>query len=80
MERDISICNAIIKKIGGYHDNSVHSDGNGKCLVCGCKCVEFKSYRPDNLFSNSWILFWYSLETFWANSLCAKMIVDNASL
>jgi hypothetical protein len=31
------------KKIGCYHDNSIHSDGNGKCLVRGCKCTEFKS-------------------------------------
>ena len=31
------------KKIGCYHDSSIHGDGNGKCLVRGCKCMEFKS-------------------------------------
>jgi len=31
------------KKIGCYHDSSIHSNGNGKCLVRGCKCMEFKS-------------------------------------
>ena len=29
------------KKIGCYHDNSVHLDGNGKCIVRGCKCDKF---------------------------------------
>ncbi len=31
------------KIIGGYHDNSIHMKGHGKCLVRGCKCEKFES-------------------------------------
>lgn len=30
------------KKIGCYHDNSIHADVDGKCLVRGCKCEKFE--------------------------------------
>ena len=29
-------------KSGCHHDNSIHEDGNGKCLVRGCKCEKFE--------------------------------------
>jgi hypothetical protein len=31
------------KKIGCYHDNSIHMEGNGECLVRGCKCEKFEN-------------------------------------
>ena len=30
------------KKIGCYHDNVIHFEGNGKCLVKGCKCEKYQ--------------------------------------
>ena len=30
------------KKGGCYHDNSIHFEGNGKCLVRGCKCEKYQ--------------------------------------
>ncbi len=30
------------KKIGCYHDNSIHFEGNGKCLVKFCKCEKYQ--------------------------------------
>jgi len=30
------------KKIGYHHDNSIHMDGDGKCLVRGCKCEKLE--------------------------------------
>ena len=29
-------------KIGCYHDNAIHFEGKGKCLVRGCKCEKFQ--------------------------------------
>lgn len=31
------------KKTGCYHDNSIHLDGNGKCIVRGCKYEKFET-------------------------------------
>jgi len=31
------------KEVGGYHDNSIHMEGNGKCLVRCCKCEKYES-------------------------------------
>ena len=30
------------KKTGCYHDDVIHFEGNGKCLVKGCKCEKYK--------------------------------------
>ena len=30
------------KEIGCYHDNAIHLDGIGKCIVKGCKCEKFE--------------------------------------
>ena len=30
------------KEIGCYHDNSIHMEGNGKCLVKDCRCKKFQ--------------------------------------
>jgi hypothetical protein len=30
------------KKIGCYHDNLIHDEGKGKCLVKDCKCEKFE--------------------------------------
>ena len=37
------ICNN--KIIGCYHDNSIHFEGSGKCLVKGCKCKKYQKSR-----------------------------------
>jgi len=37
------ICNN--KIIGCYHDNSIHFEGSGKCLVKGCKCEKYQKNR-----------------------------------
>ena len=29
--------------VGCYHDNTIHMDGDGKCLVRGCKCEKYQS-------------------------------------
>ena len=39
------------KKIGCYHDDAIHLEGKGKCIVKGCKCEKFESQREDNLDS-----------------------------
>jgi len=30
------------EKVGCYHDNVIHFESLGKCLVRGCKCEKFK--------------------------------------
>ncbi len=30
------------KEIGCYHDEAIHYEGHGKCLVKGCKCKKFE--------------------------------------
>ena len=30
------------KTIGCYHDNSIHLEAKGKCLVKDCKCQNFQ--------------------------------------
>lgn len=30
------------KDVGCYHDKAIHMDGDGKCLVRGCKCEKYK--------------------------------------
>jgi len=43
LTKDIQInMNCNNKKTGCYHDNSIHMDGNGKCLVRGCKCEKLE--------------------------------------
>jgi hypothetical protein len=32
-------------KIGCYHDNAIHLNGNGRCLVRGCKCEKFQKFN-----------------------------------
>ena len=29
------------KAVGCYHDNVVHLDGDGRCIVRGCRCEKF---------------------------------------
>ena len=29
-------------KTGCYHEKDIHEDGNGTCLVKGCKCDKYK--------------------------------------
>jgi len=33
------------KKIGCYHDNSIHFEGNERCLVKGCKCKKYQGKK-----------------------------------
>lgn len=29
-------------EIGCYHEKDIHEDGNGSCLIQGCKCIKYK--------------------------------------
>ena len=40
MSKQIMNCKNV--KIGCFHDNAIHFEGNGKCLVRGCICEKFQ--------------------------------------
>lgn len=37
------------RKIGCYHDNVIHFEGNGKCLVRGCKCEKYQGILQNDV-------------------------------